>query len=98
MANGEPAVANAFWYSQIMSRATYPARTAVLCLLIVGVSGAQEPVLEALPGVAPLAPTIDAQRKDFIGAEACRPYHASQFARQSATGHARALRRVMAHS
>ena len=36
-------------------------------------------------------------QKDFMGADACRACHASQFERQSATGHARALRRVMEH-
>jgi hypothetical protein len=50
-------------------------------------------VAAALACVAPLA----AQPKDFIGAEACRPCHSSHFARQSATGHARALRRAMEH-
>ena len=54
-------------------------------------------VAAALACAGPLAPPIDAQLKDFIGAEACRPCHSSQFARQSATGHARALRRVMEH-
>jgi hypothetical protein len=50
-------------------------------------------IAAALACAAPL----DAQRKDFVGAEACRSCHPSQFARQSATGHARALHRVMKH-
>ena len=54
-------------------------------------------IAAAVACAAPLAPPLDAQRKDFIGAEACRPCHSSQFARQSATGHASALRRVMEH-
>src|SRR5262249_38387027 len=47
----------------------------------------------ALARAAPL----EGQRKDFIGAEACRACHSSQFDRQSASGHARALRRVTEH-
>ena len=43
------------------------------------------------------APPLEAQRKDFIGAEACRSCHSSHFPRQSATGHAGALRRVTEH-
>jgi hypothetical protein len=43
------------------------------------------------------APPLGAEQKSFIGAGGCRPCHASKFARQSTSGHARALYRAEAH-
>ena len=40
---------------------------------------------------------MEAQLKEYIGAEACRACHSAQFERQSATGHAGALRRAIEH-
>lgn len=54
--------------------------------------------MRGLPGAALFwALTLGAAQKSFIGAAACRPCHASQFASQSASGHARALYRAAAH-
>src|SRR5438270_2269938 len=40
---------------------------------------------------------LGAQQKDFIGAKACRSCHPAEFARQSASGHARALYQATEH-
>src|SRR5262249_14365160 len=51
----------------------------------------------ALAGAPWLTAALYAQRKDFTSAQACRACHPSQYERQSATGHALALRRTMEH-